>query len=211
MWARTATLGALLIVWVILRVAFRRRIAHPWFAAFVLMTAGAAAGDAAVLFAGNAGYAVHAFADACALGAVAVFAEGLRRESGAPATPRAAAVLAVASIAIAAAGIARLPGEQGPKVAGVLCAALLLNAIAPLLRAPRRRIGSLTIAAGIVVYALGRTSVFVAHAFGADEHAARIIADIASIAVFGAALLIYAVEDARETNAAALERRTTVA
>jgi hypothetical protein len=212
MWTRATILGSVLVVWVIVRVALRRRVMHPWFVAFAIVTAGAAITDAARLLNGAAAYAAHVLSVAAAFSGVAVMAEGLRRESGSPPAPPRTALLAFAGIALAAAVVAMLPPQRITMVGGIVTAALLLNAVVPLLQAPRRRIGSMTLVAGIVVYALGRTAIVAAHTAGADERATVLVADIASAVVFGTALLIFGIEDVREARAAAaVGHRQTVA
>jgi hypothetical protein len=212
MWTRATILGSVLVVWVIVRVALRRRVMHPWFVAFAIVTAGAAVTDAARLMHGAAAYVAHVVAVAAAFSGVAVMAEGLRRESGSPPATHRTALLAFGAIALAAAFVALLPPARITMVGGVITAALLLNAVAPLLQAPRRRIGSMTLVAGIAVYALGRTAIVAAHTLGADERTTIVVADVASALVFGAALLIFGIEDVREARAAAaVGHRQTVA
>ena len=151
---------------------------------------------------------MHAVAVFAAFTAVVVFVEGLRRESGAAPARAAVLALALAGCAAASAVLAPLADMRAASAAGILISVVLLNAVAPLARATRRRAGSWTIIAGIVVYALGRTAMVAAQVAGGDVRTVQHVADVASIFSFGTGLLVYALEGLRDARRAVGHRPT---
>ncbi|MBV8750382.1 MAG: hypothetical protein JO103_11775, partial [Candidatus Eremiobacteraeota bacterium] len=69
-WARAEAVVVVLAVWVGVRLATRRRVAHPWFVAFAVAGAGAVLGDARNGLHGPARYAAQLATLFAALAAV---------------------------------------------------------------------------------------------------------------------------------------------
>ena len=200
LWARTAAIAAIVLVWIAVRLALRRPILQPWLVGFMLMGVTTTLTDLSQVAVGS----VHAVAwTLCGIVfffSISAFVEGMRREiGGAPATR---AQIAWCSGAAVLLGLlcAVLPGGRGEIVGGIIGAAVLLNFVLPLLSVARRRIGAWILAAGIVVYAAGRTALVVALQ-GGNAAGVHMTADIVAIAVAGLGFIVYDVESvrARET------------
>ncbi|MBV8643066.1 MAG: hypothetical protein JO225_04030 [Candidatus Eremiobacteraeota bacterium] len=210
---RSEAVAAVLVVWVFARLATRRPVLHHWFFVFAVAGASAVFGDVSASLDGPARLVARVLGAFAGFAAVTLFVDGLRRESGVRGLPPPLLAGAFAGCAAAAVLLGALPPERARIVLGVVVATILLSAVDPLLRASRRRAGSIAIAIGIVVYALGRTVLVIAHVRGLDVNAVGRVADTASILTFGVALLVYGLQGLRESRRArgAVGHRRTVA
>lgn len=192
LWARSATIAVIVLVWIAARALQRRPLLAPWVTGMALMGVTTTLSDLAAL--PQPGPLHAAVWTACGVVfflSIAAFAEGMRRELGArPAGPRLAAGLAAVALLLGVA-CSLLPDNRGEIAGGIIGAAVLLNYVLPLLEPARRRTGAWLIAAGLVIYALGRTAWVIALLDGANPGLIHLVADMIAIAVTGAGLIAY--------------------
>lgn len=199
-WIRGTALAGVVLVWIVFRVALGKPIRHPWLTAMLCAVVSTGLGEASEHGPPGHEHLFYGLASFAGFLTLFAFAEGLRRESGAAPAGRRVAAAAAAAAALLALGCAWLPPPRDRIVAETLGASFLLISLPPLLVAQRRRAGSLTIAAGIIVYALGRTVLALGNVRGADVLALARAADAAAIVTLGAGIVVFAAQTARELS-----------
>lgn len=200
-WTRGAALAGVVLVWIVFRVALGKPIRHPWLTAILFAVFSTGFGEASEHGSPANEHLLYGLACFAGFLTLVAFGEGLRRESGAAPMNRRFAVVAVAAAALISLGCACLPPPRDRLVAETFGASFLLISLPPLLLAQRRRAGSLTIAAGIIVYALGRTVLVLVNARGTDVFAPARVADAAAIVTLGAGMVLFAAQTVRERSA----------
>lgn len=206
-WTRGAAIAGVVLVWIVVRMALKKPIRHPWLTAMLLAVVATSFGEASER--GRAANEHVFYGLACFAGFLTLFAfaEGLRRESGAAPVSRRVAVVVAGAAALVALGCACLPPPRDRLVAETVGASFLLASLPSMLLAQQRRAGSLVIAGGIVVYALGRTILVFGNVSGADVFALARTVDTAAIVALGTGLVIFAAQTAREAVAGSKRRR----
>ena len=197
LWARTVAIAAIVLVWIGVRIALRRPVLHPWLTGFILMGVTTALTDLSQITVGLAHALVWTSTGIVFFFAILAFVEGMRREIGAPPATRVQVVAACAAAVALGLVCSVLPNGRGEAVGGIIGAAVLLNFVFPLLSVARRRIGAWVLAAGMVIYAAGRTAWVVALQSAANAAGVHLTADVLAIAVAGLGFIVYDVESVR--------------
>jgi hypothetical protein len=190
---RVAVLIAGGLLFSVVRAALRRPVLHPWLLAFALGAGSAVLSERSVALSAPAEHTLYAAA--CFVGFLVVFAfaEGLRWEIGTPTTSRGWIPPLCLALAVAVL-CAFVPTPRDRIIGSTFGAAYLLTLLPTLLRPRSHRIGSFVLAAGIVIYALGRTVLVVLQVQHGPVTVVDEPLDVASIVVLGLGLLIFSVE-----------------
>lgn len=192
---RALALGGLLVVWVGARAALRKPIAHPFTVALAVAAGGTVAIDITRTYqVGSVWvYLGRLVAIASGITAALAFAYGVHRDGGGGRADR-VRLLCYAVLTIAfGAFFAALPGRRGPDLMAITCSCVLLSSLRTLLRPPRRP-APLALAAAVIVYTACALAGTAARAQGGDGAPAGRAADLISIATFGVALVVYALD-----------------
>lgn len=198
MGAGAGAIAVVLILWVGVRLAMRRPLFHPWLVAIVLTGASASVGAFSETLAGPAGHVAYSLSFLLGIAGLVAFAEGLKRELGAPASSQSRIAL-IAGICLVVAIICGLVSTPRDHLIGDMAgSAFLLNLLGMLFTARQRRVGSTLIAAGIIAYACTRTVLLGLRLRGVDVFSTEHAFDLAVIVLLGLGLIVFVIEGSRK-------------
>jgi hypothetical protein len=185
-----------LILWIGVRLAMRRPLAHPWLASIVLSGLSATAGSYSETFLGPGEHVAYGLAALLGFAGLVVFGEGLKAELGVSRSTDRHIVLIAATCLVLGIVCGLLSTPRDHLIGDMAGSAYLLSLLGILLSARQRRAGSALIAAAIVTYAFTRTLLLGIRTRGVDSYRMEHAFDLTVILVFGLGLIVFAIEGA---------------